>query len=84
MAKKKRTRFYEIAGHVWLAIGYSMFGREDEARSHVAEVLKVYPDWSVEGDRELYSYKNSADMERHLDALRKLGIPEQSPKKASN
>ena len=31
--QKKKNQFYEIAGHVWLAIGYSMFGREDEARS---------------------------------------------------
>jgi len=67
-----------------LAIGYSMLGREDEGRSHVVEVLKVYPDWSLEFEREIYSYKNPADLERHLDALRKLGIPEQSSKQRSD
>ncbi len=82
--QKEKNQFYEIAGHAWLAIGYSMFGREDEARSHVAEVLKVYPDWSLEMEQEIYSYKNPADMERHLDALRKLGIPEQSPQQGSD
>lgn len=61
-----------------------MLGREDEARYHAAEVLKVYPDWSLEMEREVYSYKNPGDMERHLDALRKLGIPEHPPGKASN
>ena len=82
--QKEKNQTYEIAGHAWLAIGYSMLGREDEGRSHVAEVLKVYPNWSLEFERQVYSYKNSADLDRHLDALRKLGIPEQSPKKASN
>jgi len=82
--QKEKNQSYEIAGHAWLAIGYSMLGREDEARPHVAEVLKVYPDWSLEFEREVYSYKNSADLERHLDALRKLGIPEQSPQQRSD
>jgi adenylate cyclase len=82
--QKEKNQNYEIAGHAWLAIGYSMLGRDAEARSHVAEVLKVYPDWSLEFEREVYSYKNSADLERHLDALRKLGIPEKSPQQRSD
>ena len=81
--QKEKNQTYEIAGHAWLAIGYSMLGREDEGRSHVAEVLKVYPNWSLEFERQVYSYKNSADLDRHLDALRKLGIPEQSPQRTS-
>ena len=35
-------------------------------------------------EQEIYSYKNPADMERHLDALRKVGVPEHPPKKASD
>ena len=70
--------------HSWLAIGYSMLGREEEARYHVAEGLKIDPDWSLEMEQEFYSYKNPADMERHLDALRKVGLPEHPPKKASD
>jgi adenylate cyclase len=83
-SQKEKNQFWAIAGHAWLAIGYSMLGREEEARYHAAEVLKVYPDWSLEWEREVYSYKNPTDLERHLDALRKLGIPEHPPKKASN
>ena len=70
--------------HSWLAIGYSMLGREEDARYHVAEGLKIDPDWSLEMEQEFYSYKNPADMERHLDALRKVGLPEHPPKKASD
>ena len=55
--------------------------REEEARYHVAERLKIKPDWSLEMVQQLYSYKNPADMDRHLDALRKAGLPEHSPKK---
>ena len=83
-SQKEKDQFWAIAGHHWLAIGYSMLGREEEARYHAAEVLKVYPDWSLDFEREVYSYKNPSDMERHLDALRKLGIPEHPPRKASN
>ena len=82
--QKEKNQFFEIAGHAWLAIGYSMLDRQDEAKPHVAEVLKVYPDWSLEMEREFYSYKNPADLERHLDALRKLGVPEHSPKQRSD
>jgi NAD(P)-dependent dehydrogenase (short-subunit alcohol dehydrogenase family) len=62
----------------------SMSGREEEARYHVAEGLKNDPNWSLEMEREIYSYKNPADLERHLDALRKAGLPEHPPKKASD
>jgi len=83
-SQKEKNQTWVILGHAWLAIGYSMLGREEEARYHAAEVLKVYPDWSLDFEREVYSYKNPTDLKRHLDALRKLGIPEHSPKKASN
>ena len=65
-------------------IGYSMFGREEEARYHVAEGLKTNPIWSLELEQQIYSYKNPADLERQLDALRKVGLPEHPPKKASD
>jgi tetratricopeptide (TPR) repeat protein len=83
-SQKEKAPFWALAAHDWLAIGYSMLGREEEARSHVAEGLKTDPDWSLEGEQEIYSYKNPADLERHLDALRKVGLPEHPPKKASD
>ncbi len=82
--RKEKDQFFEMGGHVWLAVDYIMLGREEEARSHVAEAFKIDPDWSLEMEREIYSYKNPADLERHLGALRKLGVPEHPPKKASN
>ena len=83
-SQKEKTPFWASAAHDWLAIGYSMLGREEEARSHVAEGLKIYPDWSLEGEQEIYFYKNPADFKTQLDALRKVGLPENPPKKASD
>jgi len=61
-----------------------MLGRMEEARYHVAELLKNDPEWSLEMVQKIYSYRNPADMDRHLDASRKAGLPEHSPKKASD
>jgi len=83
-SQKEKLPSWAVAAHDWLAIGYSMSGREEKARYHVAEGLKNDPDWSLEMEQQLYSYKNPADMDRHLDALRKAGLPEHSPKKTSD
>ena len=83
-SQKEKAPFWIVGAHSWLAIGYSMFGREEEARYHVAEGLKTDPIWSLELEQQIYSYKNPADLERQLDALRKVGLPEHPPKKASD
>ena len=41
--KEKLTKWV-VAAHAFLAVGYSMSGREEEARYHVAEPLKIRPD----------------------------------------
>jgi len=82
--QKEKLPSWAVAAHNWLAIGYSMSGREEEARYHVAGTLKIKPDWSLEKEQQIYSYRNPADMDRHLDALRKAGLPEHPPKKASD
>ncbi len=83
-SQKEKLPFWAVAAHDFLAIGYSMSGREEEARYHVAEGLKIDPDWSLEKEQQVYSYRNPADMDRHLGALRKAGLPEHPPKKASD
>lgn len=82
--QKEKLPLWTSAANEWLAIGYSMSGREEKARYHVAELLKIDPDWSLEMEQQVYSYRNPADMDRHLDAMRKAGLPEHPPKKASD
>jgi adenylate cyclase len=60
--------------HFNLAVIYSELGRDAEARTEVAEMRQRFPNASVEVFRQFLSFKNPADVERHLDALRKAGL----------
>jgi len=54
-------------------------GRVEEARTYVAELLKMIPNFSLEGFRKIYAYKDPAHLERILVNLRKAGLPEHAP-----
>jgi len=50
-------------------------GREKEARAEAEEVLKLNPKFSLEGyAKMLLMYKNQAQINRFIDALRKAGL----------
>ena len=57
-----------------LAGAYSELGREGEARSEAAEVLRLSPNFSLEGWRQRQPFRDSAVLERDLAALRKAGL----------
>jgi len=67
-----------LNGHVYLAACYISMGREEEAIAAVKKVLKIYPKFSIESWAKRLPFKNEADVERVLSALRKAGLPEQS------
>ncbi len=60
--------------HLGLAVSYSELGRGEEARAEIAEVLKIHPQFSLEGMRQRWPYKDPTDLERSLAALRKAGL----------
>jgi adenylate cyclase len=60
--------------HLNLAACYAELGRLEEARAEGAEVLRVNPNASLEVWRQTIPYKNPADLERFLAALRKAGL----------
>ena len=64
-----------------LAATYAMLGQEEEARHHVDEVLKIDPKYSLKryAKRQRKWYKNQANADRSINALRKAGLPEQPP-----
>jgi len=61
--------------YVGLALSYTFLGREKEARAAVKEVLNFNPDYSIELVKKT-PYKNQAELERVVEALRKVGVPE--------
>jgi adenylate cyclase len=64
--------------HLCLAIGYTLLGRAAEAHFEVEEVLRINPDFSVEYWDKTTFYKNQADKDLIIEAIRKAGIPEKS------
>jgi adenylate cyclase len=64
--------------HYGLAATYSLAGRDEEARAEVAEVLRINPKVSLEGAKRI-PYKNKADRDRIIVAMRKAGLPDKPP-----
>jgi adenylate cyclase len=62
--------------HRHLAATYAMIGREQEARKHAAEVIRINPKFTLKGYAKTLNYKNQADIDRWIDALRKAGLPD--------
>jgi adenylate cyclase len=57
-----------------LAMNYVRLGRHQEAREAATEVLRGFPEYSLEWDRQFSVYKDPAHLERQHEDLRKAGI----------
>jgi tetratricopeptide (TPR) repeat protein len=77
-AGKKATSLgpNNLVAHAFLAVAYSLHGREEEARVEAAEVLRINPKFSVEYWAKTMPFRNQADLELVIGALRKAGLPE--------
>ena len=60
--------------YLQLAATYSMMGREEEARTAAAEVMKINSRFSLERYAKTIYLRNKADTDRTLEALRKAGL----------
>jgi TolB-like protein len=67
--------------HFNLAGTYAMLGQEGKARHHATEALKIYPKFSLKDHekRVRFFFKNQADIDHVINALRKAGLPEKPP-----
>jgi adenylate cyclase len=63
----------DVITHIRLAATYSLLGQEEEARAEAKEVLRLNPKFSLE-DIKRWPYKNQADTELIISALRKAGL----------
>jgi adenylate cyclase len=60
--------------HITTTVAYSLCGREEEARATAAEVLRINPKFSCDYFAKRLTYKNQADKDRFIEALRKAGL----------
>jgi Tfp pilus assembly protein PilF len=67
---------YDTSNHMRLAVVYILLGREKEARASADKALELSPNFSVSWVAKTAPYKNKADLELILDAMRKAGFPE--------
>jgi TolB-like protein/Flp pilus assembly protein TadD len=68
-----------LPAHAFLAASYSSLGREAEANAAAEQVLRINPKFSLESYAKTLPYKNKADIERYVAALRNAGLPDQPP-----
>jgi len=62
-----------------LAVSYSLSGQDNNAKTAVREVLKLFPDYSIELLKKSSLHKNQDKyVNRRLEALRKAGMPEKA------
>ena len=64
----------DLFAHLGLAIAYVSLGRQEAARAEAVEVLRIHPRFSVEHHSNTLPFKNKADTELYIDALRKAGL----------
>jgi tetratricopeptide (TPR) repeat protein len=76
--RAKKGEFNLLLTHLDLAQTYVMIGQEKEAQAHAAEVLKLKPKYSIQRYANTFArfYKNQADRDHLINALRKAGLPE--------
>jgi tetratricopeptide (TPR) repeat protein len=63
------------AAHRIATAAYSVCGREEEARTAAAEVLRLNPNFSCDHYAKREPFKNQADIDLIIGALRKAGLP---------
>ena len=74
----------DLIAWVLLVSSLSLSGREEEARAAAKEVMRINPKFSVARIQKLTPHKDRAVAKRFGDGLRKAGLPEHPPKKASD
>jgi adenylate cyclase len=63
-----------LMAHASLAATYTLDGREREARAEAEEVLRIDPKFSLERYTKMLPFKDQAESDRLVAALRKAGL----------
>ena len=63
-----------IFAHTNLAGTYIMMGRKKEARAEAAEILRIFPKFSVDSWAKNSPYKDQSETDKVVNAVRKAGL----------
>jgi adenylate cyclase len=82
LTKRHVARFpNNMAAYSLLAVGYVELGQLDEARAEMAEVVRISPQFTLEGERRaeehgfgVFPFKDRAVAERYLADMAKAGL----------
>ncbi|MCF3643072.1 adenylate cyclase [Rhizobium sp. TRM95111] len=76
MEEAKRLLPEAEAAREYLAAAYTLDGASAKGREEASRLLALFPDSNLNYYGYLYDYWRTEDLSRHLDALRKAGIPQ--------
>jgi tetratricopeptide (TPR) repeat protein len=62
------------AAYIMLSMSNIRLGRNQDARRSAEEVIRLYPDYSLEVARRYACYQDENMLERQLEDLRKAGL----------
>jgi len=63
-----------LPAYAFLAASYISLGREPEAVAAAEEILRIDPKFSLESYAKTLPYKNKADKDKFIEALKKAGL----------
>jgi adenylate cyclase len=66
----------QLGPYIIMAGSYSLLNRFDEASQAVKEILRIDPRYSVGKFRLSMPFKDKEELEFHVEAMRKAGLPE--------
>jgi tetratricopeptide (TPR) repeat protein len=72
--KAVRQEPNDLIARIMMTAVYSWSGRDEEAQSEAAEVLRIQPKFTVKKWEQKLKYKNQEDVDRAISALRKAGL----------
>jgi adenylate cyclase len=72
--KALRVAPNNIWAHLSIAATYSLLGRDEEACAEAEEVLRMNPKFSLEYFAKALPFKNQAQIDCYIEALRKAGL----------
>jgi adenylate cyclase len=72
----RQIRAPSFKHHAEIAACHALFGSDEKARQHAAEVLRLQPNFTIAGHMESLPFKEASDRETYREGLIKAGLPE--------